>query len=72
MFLAAAATKPAALLDKESQVSLPTLAKTVQVDLVCPIDQTAPVVEVQAPYSATTIKAALPEPARTPNLKTIR
>lgn len=50
MFLAAAATKPAPLLDKESQVSLPTLAKTAQVDLACPIEQAAPAAEAQAPY----------------------
>lgn len=49
MFLAAAATKPAPLLDKESQVSLPTLAKTAQVDLACPIEQAAPAAEAQAP-----------------------
>lgn len=48
MFLAAAATKPAPLLDKESQVSLPTPAKTVQVDLVCPIEPAAPAAEAQA------------------------
>ena len=50
MFSAAAATKPAALPDREWQVSLPTQAKTVLVDLACQIEQAVPAAEAQAPY----------------------